>query len=210
VGVGGGEGGLRIIVGFLFSSFGVNNSNRMHCTKQNCISVEMVRQPPALYLAYRPPCPSHPPAGEEVTQSYFPLTWTYRERQQRCREQYGFVCSCPRCVEEATWPDSEGEEEGEGSMEVEGGAMGDGVNGWAEAQGDHQQGSGGSVEQEAGDEGAATPEYITLFLLKYVCPVGECGGTLAPLAATPSLYECNMCGQRRTEAEFMAEVEALV
>ena len=54
------------------------------------------------------------PPGEELTQSYFPLTWTFAERQQRCRGHYGFDCICPRCVEEATWG---GEREGQ----IEGG-----------------------------------------------------------------------------------------
>ncbi len=38
------------------------------------------------------------PMGEEVTQSYFPLTWDYEARQQQCQQQYGFECSCPRCL----------------------------------------------------------------------------------------------------------------
>lgn len=37
------------------------------------------------------------PAGEQLTQSYFPLTWRYEERQERCQEQYGFTCACVRC-----------------------------------------------------------------------------------------------------------------
>lgn len=37
------------------------------------------------------------PAGEEFTQSYFPLHVSYPLRQQRCRDQYGFACNCPRC-----------------------------------------------------------------------------------------------------------------
>jgi SET and MYND domain-containing protein len=37
------------------------------------------------------------PAGEEFTQSYFPLNASYGARQQRCAEQYGFACACPRC-----------------------------------------------------------------------------------------------------------------
>ncbi len=37
------------------------------------------------------------PAGEELTQSYFPLHTSFHGRQQRCREQYGFECTCPRC-----------------------------------------------------------------------------------------------------------------
>lgn len=37
------------------------------------------------------------PAGEEFTQSYFPLHISYSARQARCRSQYGFECTCPRC-----------------------------------------------------------------------------------------------------------------
>ena len=37
------------------------------------------------------------PAGEEITQSYFPLNVGYKERQQRLQEDYGFTCTCPRC-----------------------------------------------------------------------------------------------------------------
>ena len=37
------------------------------------------------------------PKGEELTSSYFPLTLTFQERQQRCSEQYEFACSCLRC-----------------------------------------------------------------------------------------------------------------
>ncbi len=37
------------------------------------------------------------PAGEEFTQSYFPLHVSYTVRQQSCQEQYGFKCTCPRC-----------------------------------------------------------------------------------------------------------------
>ncbi len=37
------------------------------------------------------------PAGEEITQSYFPLHIDYKQRQQRLQEDYGFTCRCPRC-----------------------------------------------------------------------------------------------------------------
>ena len=37
------------------------------------------------------------PAGEEITQSYFPLHVDYKQRQQRLQEDYGFTCTCPRC-----------------------------------------------------------------------------------------------------------------
>jgi hypothetical protein len=36
-------------------------------------------------------------AGEELTQSYFPITWSFEERQATSTSQYGFACSCPRC-----------------------------------------------------------------------------------------------------------------
>lgn len=32
-----------------------------------------------------------------MCQSYFPLPWSIRERQERCREDYAFCCTCPRC-----------------------------------------------------------------------------------------------------------------
>lgn len=41
------------------------------------------------------------PAGEEITQSYFPLGWDFDNRQTRCSSVYGFTCSCPRCVMES-------------------------------------------------------------------------------------------------------------
>ena len=83
----------------------------------------------------------------------------------------------------------------------------------------------GGGDQAAPAEGQADAAYINLFLLKYVCPREGCYGTLAPLAPAPqaphsagaaaaaaaaadTLYECNMCGGRRSEAEFLAELEA--
>lgn len=38
------------------------------------------------------------PAGEELTCAYFPLHLSLAERQARCRSQYGFTCTCPRCM----------------------------------------------------------------------------------------------------------------
>ncbi len=60
--------------------------------------------------------------------------------------------------------------------------------------------SGGDAEP------GVDPTYINLFLLKYVCPNPECGGTLAPELGTDR-YECNMCGLRRSEADFLAELQ---
>jgi hypothetical protein len=63
---------------------------------------------------------------------------------------------------------------------------------------------------EAGDQCPVDSAYVQMFLLKYVCPGEECCGTLAPLPATRgALFECNVCGSRRSEAEFLAELEQL-
>lgn len=132
------------------------------------------------------------PAGEEVTQSYFPLTWTYAERQTRCREQYGFTCRCPRCREESTWPaearggDTTAEHESLNEMEVD------------------TDGHGMQGVQEGAEADAA---YIHVFVLKFVCPRDACGGSMAPLPGVPDRLQCNLCRLERTEADFLAELE---
>ncbi|KAL4420349.1 hypothetical protein ABPG77_006156 [Micractinium sp. CCAP 211/92] len=164
------------------------------------------------------------PQEEEITQSYFPLPWPLGERQQRCREDYGFECTCPRCKEEATWSEEESEWEtdddaGMEDAEAAGGGAGGSACAHAHADGAQQQGQQGAAgPAAAGQEGQqqqqADPAYINLFLLKYVCPREGCYGTLAPLPGQPAgrpggpLFECNMCGGRRSEAEFLAELEA--
>ena len=134
------------------------------------------------------------PAGEEVTQSYFPLTWTFIQRQERCREQYGFICRCPRCKEEATWPP---EEQGAESAED--------VNLAKELSAAVKTESMMDIQgQDVADAG-----YIHVFLFKYVCPREGCGGTMAPVNQHQSdELQCNVCGKIRTEAEFLAELEA--
>ena len=47
--------------------------------------------------------------------------------------------------------------------------------------------------------------YIHVFLLKYICPAPECGGTMAPLPGA-NKSQCNMCDRIRTEQEFMEEM----
>ena len=101
--------------------------------------------------------------------------------------------------------------------EAAGAAVSDGAgHAHACAAGEQQQ-QGAAEPGAAGQQAAqqqADPAYITLFLLKYVCPRGGCYGTLAPLPGQPAgrpggpLFECNMCGGQRSEAEFLAELEA--
>ena len=54
--------------------------------------------------------------------------------------------------------------------------------------------------------------YVRVFLLKFVCPREGCEGTMAPLPPgwgpqPEGSAECSACGARRTEADFLAEVE---
>lgn len=167
-----------------------------------------------------------PASGTEVTQSYFPLGWGYEQRQQQCREVYGFTCCCPRCQTESHYDWAAGqqdEEEGSsGEWETD---DGDASMQEDEEQQEEQEGQqseefmdGGaavagssaadqSVQRLEGEEGPADASYIQLFILKYTCPKPECYGTLAPVQGT-DVYECNVCSGRRTEAEFMRELEA--
>ena len=106
------------------------------------------------------------PAGEEITQSYFPLMWDAEERQGRCMEIYGFQCRCPRCAEECP----------------------------------HLQ-----ITPEV----AADQAYISVFLLKYMCPHIDCEGTMVPVFEdSDQTLRCNVCSAARTEAQFLAELES--
>lgn len=62
----------------------------------------------------------------------------------------------------------------------------------------------GDAEQEAEHADAG---YIQMFLLKYVCPQADCFGTMVPQEGS-DVYECNMCGFSRTNAEFLTELDA--
>jgi len=146
------------------------------------------------------------PAGTEVVQSYCPLGWTYAERQAHCAEVYGFACACPRCLTEAQFSDEEDEEGGWETDEEMASASGE--EGGAEAE---DAGAGAGPSGDGAAEGAPgaplEPAYLHLFLLKYVCPAGECGGTMA---ATPGggACVCSVCGTVRSDAQFLADLEA--
>jgi hypothetical protein len=175
-----------------------------------------------------------PAAGTEVTQSYFPLGWGYEQRQQQCREVYGFTCCCPRCQTEShyDWAAGQQDDDDEGSSgewETDDGdaSMQEEEEQQQEEQEeqeeqDRQQSEevmdGGAavagsiaaeqpVQRLEGEEGPADASYIQLFILKYTCPKPKCYGTLAPVMGT-DVYECNVCSGRRSEAEFMKELEA--
>lgn len=49
--------------------------------------------------------------------------------------------------------------------------------------------------------------YLQIFLLKYLCPSEGCFGTMAPCLGS-DMHECSVCGRQRSEAQFLAELEA--
>lgn len=53
------------------------------------------------------------------------------------------------------------------------------------------------------------PGYIQMFIMRHVCPNEDCGGTMAPAAVGSNTCVCNLCGQQRTDAEFMAELNSM-
>jgi hypothetical protein len=72
-------------------------------------------------------------------------------------------------------------------------------------------GGGGGGGGGGDDRGPLEPTYLQLFLLKYMCPREGCFGTMAAVpggAGAGGACECNVCGGVRTEAEFLAELEA--
>ena len=120
------------------------------------------------------------------------------------------MCAHSTPQEEATWSDDEGDGEGGGGADQ---SMPDA--GAAPAPDHHTHSHQHHQQQQQEEQGAAgsggegvDPAYISIFLLKYVCPEAGCHGTLAPAAPAAQLFECSMCSARRSEAEFLAELEA--
>lgn len=171
---------------------------------------------------------NHTHAGTEVFQSYCPLSWDYEERQEHCKDVYGFQCVCQRCQMEGaggvgepmrddgsgsdgewmTDDDGDNAAVGEGMVDDEASAV------VASNSGGGEEGGGMAVEAvgtsaSAGDNeaGPLDPTYLQLFLLKYVCPVPSCFGTMAPVGPGVSLYECAVCGRTRSEEQFLADLD---
>lgn len=147
------------------------------------------------------------PAGEEICQSYFPISWPYELRQERLAEEYGFTCTCQRCQTEQAWSDEdedgewedeerEGGEAGVTELEVVGTALSKGKAKVVEPEargesgenvgGRASRGDGSGSESEeggplgGGDEGQDDFQHA-IFFVKYLCPDEDCGGTMAPL-----------------------------
>lgn len=144
------------------------------------------------------------PPGSEITQSYCPLDWTFEERQGQCREVYGFACNCPRCQLEST--------EAAGAMEEGNGASN------LDMQGEDIWGGQGPYSElpQNLEDGPMEAGYLDVFLFKFLCPQTfpnevACSGTMAPVAPADVpqdlVLECNVCGFKRTEVDFLRELE---
>jgi len=112
--------------------------------------------------------------------------------------------------------DSMGSDSEAGGMVAEAAAASSSAPGSAAAAAAaHGQGSGGAVTassapQQPGQEEqeALDPTYLQLFLLKYICPKRRCFGHMAPTEPGSDVCECNVCGSRRSEAQFLAELDS--
>uniref|UniRef100_A0A6V7QU00 SET domain-containing protein n=1 Tax=Ananas comosus var. bracteatus TaxID=296719 RepID=A0A6V7QU00_ANACO len=138
------------------------------------------------------------PQGREVCISYFPANWSYKERQSRLLEDYGFRCECDRCRVESQWKendcDQDDDEDGgeEETMEEGEGAEEDGEEMEAEEEGEDEDGDGDFPH--------------AYFFVRFLCDRENCGGTLAPLPPSAdgtlsNVLECNVCGWLRKEEE---------
>jgi hypothetical protein len=136
--------------------------------------------------------------GSEVCLSYFPVDWAYGDRQKRLQEDYGFWCKCARCTVESEWKDEDDEEE----SDDEAGAS------------DVRAGKTTPADAESGDEDDEDDFGHAMFFVKYLCPVEECGGTMAPFPPAEldaqgreGSMECNFCGHVRSDEEFHRDLE---
>ena len=104
---------------------------------------------------------------------------------------------------ESEWKDEDEDEddEGESDEELQVGASDVGA-------GKTTSEDAGSVDDDENDFGHA------IFFVKYICPVEECGGTMAPLPPgqldaqrQEGSMECNFCGHVRSGEEFHRDLE---
>lgn len=121
------------------------------------------------------------PQGREICLSYFPVKFSYSERQRRLRELFGFTCDCERCKIEANWSDHE-----------------------EDADADEDVMDEDDEEPMAGDENGDDDDFPhAYFFYRFTCDRKNCCGTLAPLPpqdSTPSnILECNVCGNLKND-----------
>ncbi len=64
------------------------------------------------------------------------------------------------------------------------------------------------AEASGSADSAIDASYVQMFVMRYLCPQEDCGGTLAPITGSDT-QECNRCSHKRTDAEFMELIESL-
>ena len=159
------------------------------------------------------------PAGREICLSYFPVNLSYRMRQRRLLEDYGFACDCDRCKVEANWSDQDQDQDQEEEEEEEEEEDNVIMEEEEEKEGEEEVMEEDREEAERGDN-SETEFPHAYFFVRYMCNRNNCGGTLAPLP--PSLHsqsqllrapssssssssssdvvmECNVCGILQTQ-----------
>lgn len=76
-----------------------------------------------------------------------------------------------------------------------------------------------SMSPDQREQAAVEAQYIELYLMKYICTVPDCFGTFVPKDNHPTRdnngsssrsMTCNVCGNERTEEEFMSVVQKLL
>ncbi|GMN49405.1 hypothetical protein TIFTF001_018567 [Ficus carica] len=155
------------------------------------------------------------PAGREICLSYFPVNLSYRMRQRRLLEDYGFACDCDRCKVEANWSDRDRDpEEEEEEEEEEGNVI---MEEEEEKEGEEEVMEEDMAEAEEAERGdnSETEFPHAYFFVRYMCNRNNCGGTLAPLppslpsqsqllrspssSSSDVVMECNVCGNLQTQ-----------
>jgi SET and MYND domain-containing protein len=157
------------------------------------------------------------PAGAEVTMSYLPVTEPLPRRRRRLRHTFEFECSCQRCRVEMRWAREDGDRVGDVDEEtdVAGGRCFSSSSGASDSfmetltnamdDEDDERMAALSPEELERRSDRVTPEYAVWFM-RNVCPVTDCGGTLAPPNATATHMTCNACGYKRTDEAFYAQL----
>jgi len=174
------------------------------------------------------------PEGMELCISYLPIGWRLPDRQDKLKEEYNFDCNCSRCQIESQWSDDDEDEEGDEEEIIDihptdGDAKaGSSSEAKEEPQDvdDHEvdelaEGIQSDLEirgtaiKKADDEEEKEDDRDdfdhAMYLMRFLCTHKRCGGTLAPIFddAEQSM-ECNTCGFKRTEKEFLAELQDMM
>jgi hypothetical protein len=121
------------------------------------------------------------PIGTELLTSYVPISWNYSERQDYLKELFGFECKCLRCILENPKKSKK-----------------------------HK-----IIINNEKNVDKIDKNYVNLYLLKYLCREGFCTGSMSPIKdydandLTKSYCECNTCGRRRSDADFLKELQEM-